>query len=63
MKNKKNIIQIICQMFVALSLMVNIVIAAVTKECTLFSYICCCVIAVLQSFIILADMCSERRTK
>lgn len=62
MRNKKNIVQISCQTLIALFLVTNIIIAATTKECTLFSYICCNVLAVLQSLIII-DMYWERRTK
>lgn len=62
MRDKKNIVQIVFQILTTLFLATNIAIAAVTKECTLFSYVCCNIIAILQSFI-LTDMYWEEGKK
>ena len=53
MKNNKNIVQIIFQGLTAVFFATNIVIAAATKGCTLFSYICCHIVAILQSIMIM----------
>lgn len=48
----KNKFQIICQCLVAFFLIGNIVIAAITKENSLFSYICCNVLGLIEAYII-----------
>lgn len=62
MKNKKYIARIACQVLIAIFLVSNIVIAATTKEITLFSYICCHVLGVLQSVLII-DMLRGENSK
>lgn len=61
MKNKKTIVQLICQGLITMFLVSNIVIAAITKECTLFAYICCNILAILQSLIIMDTYLEESR--
>lgn len=52
MKNKKNI-TLICQGLITIFLVVNIAIAVATKENTLFSYIFCNVLAMMQTFLVI----------
>jgi hypothetical protein len=61
MKNKKDIIPLICQGMIAGFLVANIAIAFITKQANLFSYICCHILGILQSITIISIYIEENK--
>lgn len=49
MRNKKLLVPLVCQVLIAVFLVINIIAVLVTKRMTMFSYICCHVLAIVQS--------------
>ena len=58
--NNKNVTPILFHVLIALVMVTNIVVALITKENTLLSYICCNVIAIIQTVTII-DTYFDRR--
>lgn len=61
MRNKRNIVPLVCQGVIAAFLAVNVAIASVTKQANLFSYICCHILGILQSIIIISMYVEENK--
>ena len=53
MRNRKFSATLLLQILIAFALAINIVIALSTNKVTLLSYICCCLIGILQAVIII----------
>ena len=49
MQYKKLLIALMCQILIIIFLGVNIVVALTTEQMTMFSYICCHVLAIVQA--------------
>ena len=59
MKNKRVFTILACQILIAIFLVINIIGALVTKQATLFSYVCCHILGILQSVIIIKTVLRE----